>query len=162
MITKGVRDMKPFKKILVPVDFSEVSPGIAPAARQVAEKYRASVHLLFVARMFYYFTDVNVDAASIEALQGEIIRGAEKKMDAFVETHFKNFPQVTATVVLGDAAEEILRYAESENMDLIIMGTHGRKGLDRVIFGSVAERVIKMSPIPVLSINPYRGADRRD
>ena len=149
--------MKPFKKILIPVDFSEVSPKIAPVAYQVAETYDASVHLLFVARMFHYYADVYVDVGSIEAMQGEIIRGAEKKMDEFIETHFKGYPDVTTKVVLGDPAEEILRYADSENMDLIIMGTHGRKGLERVLFGSVAERVIKMSPIPVLSINPYRS-----
>lgn len=149
--------MKPFKKILVPVDFSEVSPKIAPVAYNVVKEGDASVHLLFVARMFHYYADVYVDVGSIEAMQGEIIRGAEKKMDEFIEAHFKGYPNLTSKVVLGDPAEEILRYADSENMDLIIMGTHGRKGLERVLFGSVAERVIKMSPIPVLSINPYRS-----
>jgi nucleotide-binding universal stress UspA family protein len=58
-------------------------------------------------------------------------------------------------VVLGDAAEEILNYAKTEGIDLIIMGTHGRKGIERIIFGSVAERVVKKSPIPVLTVNPY-------
>jgi nucleotide-binding universal stress UspA family protein len=154
---KGGIDMKKFKNILVPVDFSEVSPKIAPVAYQVAETNDASVHLLFVARIFHHYADIYVDIGSIEALQGEVIRGAEKKMDEFVEAHFKGHPDVTAKVVFGDPSEEILRYADSENMDLIIMGTHGRKGLERVFFGSVAEKVIKMSPIPVLSINPYRS-----
>ena len=62
----------------------------------------------------------------------------------------------TARVVLGDPAEEILNYAQAEGIDLIIIGTHGRKGLERIIFGSVAERVLKKSPVPVLTVNPYR------
>jgi len=59
-------------------------------------------------------------------------------------------------VVQGDPAEEILKYVESEKVDLVIMGTHGRKGLDRILFGSVANEVVKRSPAPVLTINPYR------
>lgn len=57
---------------------------------------------------------------------------------------------------MGDAAEEILSYIRSARIDLVIIGTHSRKGLERIFFGSVAERVIKMSPTPVLSGNPYR------
>jgi nucleotide-binding universal stress UspA family protein len=58
--------------------------------------------------------------------------------------------------VQGDPAEEILKYIAQEKVDLVIMGTHGRKGLDRVLFGSVANEVVKKSPVPVLTINPYR------
>jgi len=79
-----------------------------------------------------------------------------KKLEEFAREHFRGHPRCTPRVLLGDIAEEILNYAESEKMDLIIIGTHGRKGLERVYFGSIAERVIKMSPTPVLSINPYR------
>jgi len=59
-------------------------------------------------------------------------------------------------VVAGDASEEIINYIESQGIDLIIMGTHGRKGLDKVMFGSVAERGVKTSPVPVLVVNPYK------
>ena len=58
-------------------------------------------------------------------------------------------------IILGDAAEEVLNYVQSEGIDLVIMGTHGRKGLEHIIFGSVAERVVKQSPVPVLTVNPY-------
>jgi nucleotide-binding universal stress UspA family protein len=58
-------------------------------------------------------------------------------------------------VVFGDPAEEIIKYVEFEGIDLIIIGTHGKKGLEKVLFGSVANRVIKMSPVPVLSVNPH-------
>jgi nucleotide-binding universal stress UspA family protein len=78
-------------------------------------------------------------------------------MEEFVEAHFDEYPSMKTKVLLGDATANILDYITSEDIDLVIMGTHGRKGLDRVIFGSVADRVIKMSPVPVMSINPYRA-----
>ena len=59
-----------------------------------------------------------------------------------------------AEVVVGYAAEEILSLAENEDADLIVMGTHGRKGIDRILFGSVAEKVVKNSSRPVLTIRP--------
>jgi nucleotide-binding universal stress UspA family protein len=61
-----------------------------------------------------------------------------------------------AHVLTGDPGEEIVNYAEQEKMDLILIGTHGRKGVDRILFGSVAEHVVKNSRIPVLTLNPYR------
>lgn len=148
-----------FKKILFPVDFSEVSPKIAPWVHRIAERFDAEIHLLFVARLFHYFTEMYVDVRSVETMQGEIIQGAEKRMDEFAEEHFGKRPHVKTRVAIGDPAEEILGHVASEKIELVIMGTHGRKGLERVIFGSVAERVIKTSPVPVLSVNPYRVPD---
>ena len=58
-------------------------------------------------------------------------------------------------LVVGYAAEEILKTAVKENCDLIVMGTHGRKGIDRILFGSVAEKVVKRSSVPVLTIRPH-------
>ena len=68
----------------------------------------------------------------------------------------ENFEGVDAKaeVVVGYAAEEIITIAEKEGADMIIMGTHGRKGIDRILFGSVAEKVVKNSPVPVLTIRP--------
>lgn len=148
--------MKAFKKILFPVDFSEVSPKIAPWVLMVAESFDAEIHLLFVARRLAYFSDVYVMPVSIERFEGEVINGGETKMEEFVETHFEKYPVIKPKVLLGDATEKILDYITSEKIDLVIMGTHGRKGLERVFFGSVADRVIKMSQVPVLSINPHK------
>jgi nucleotide-binding universal stress UspA family protein len=93
----------------------------------------------------------------VRSFEAEIIKGAERKLDEFVNDHL---PGVSpkAQVVLGDAAEEILNYVRSEGIDLVIMGTHGRKGLEKIVFGSVAERVVQKSPVPVLTINPYGKA----
>jgi nucleotide-binding universal stress UspA family protein len=146
--------MELFKKILFPVDLSEVSPKIAPYVGEMAARCDAEIHLLFVARILQHFTSIYVPHPSVSKFEAEIIEGAEKKLQEFVQ---ETFPEGScrAQVVLGDAAEEILNYAKTEEIDLIIMGTHGRKGIERIIFGSVAERVVKKSPIPVLTVNPY-------
>jgi len=152
--------MKEFKKILLPVDLSEVSPKIAPWALSLAQTFGAEVHALYVVRRFEHLSTVYVSAESIEKFEREIIDGAERSLSDFVMRHFENrgFDRCQARVVVGDAAEEILEYIKSEKIDLVVMGTHGRKGLERVLFGSVADRVVKMSPVPVFTVNPYRVA----
>ena len=76
-------------------------------------------------------------------------------MYEFVDEHFSEFANKTV-VVAGDASEEIMNYIEDQHIDLVIMGTHGRKGMDKIFFGSVAERVVKASPVPVMVVNPYK------
>jgi nucleotide-binding universal stress UspA family protein len=145
------------KKILFPVDLSEVSPKIAPYVKEVASKFEAEVHLVFVARILQHFVSIYVPHPSVRNFEAEIVKGAERKLEEFVEEHFQGVSP-KAKVVLGDAAEEILNYVQSEGIDLVIMGTHGRKGLEKIVFGSVAERVVKKSPVPVLTVNPYGKA----
>jgi nucleotide-binding universal stress UspA family protein len=146
--------MHDFKKILFPVDLSEASPKIVPYVHEMAAKFDAEVHLLFVARILQHFTSIYVPHPSVNKFEAEIVKGAEKRLQEFTEEYFKDVP-CKARVVLGDAAQETLNYVRSEGIDLIVMGTHGRKGLEHVIFGSVAERVVKKSQIPVLTVNPY-------
>ena len=148
--------MKPFKKILFPVDLSDVSPKIAPWVLMVAEKFDAEIHLLFVARKFEHFASIYVVPGTIKNFEVEVIKGAEMKIKEFTKIHLNEYSACKIKVVHGDPAQEILNYIPSEEIDLVVMGTHGRKGLDWILFGSVADNVIKMSPAPVLSINPYR------
>ena len=147
--------MSEIKKILVPVDFSPASPVLASYAKDLGQKLEAEIHLIYVVRSLAYFGGFYVPHTSIHKFEEEIVKGAEKKMNEFVEDHFEDYP-VKTHILTGDAAEEIINFAQKEGFDLILMGTHGRKGLDKVIFGSVAERVVKGAPCPVLTINPYR------
>ena len=68
----------------------------------------------------------------------------------------QGYPNFQKRILSGDPAQEILKTIESEGIDLVIMGTHGRKGLEHIFFGSVAETVVKKLPVPVLTINPYK------
>ena len=147
--------MKEINKVLFPVDLSEVSPKVSPWVLTIAKRFNAEIHLLFVARRLEYLSSIYVTQVSIENFEGELVTGAEKGIEEFAQTYLKEYSAYKTKVVLGDAAEEILSYINSERIDLVVIGTHGRKGLERIFFGSVAERVIKQSPVPVLSVNPY-------
>jgi nucleotide-binding universal stress UspA family protein len=151
-------NMKPIRKILFPVDLTEISKKLVPYVKTMTEKFNAEVHLLFAARLFEEFSGFYVPHPGVAKFEAEIAQSAEKKIAEFKEEFFSDCPSCKVKVVLGDAAEEILKYIQAENIDLVVMGTHGRKGLDRFLFGSVAEKVVKMSPVPVLSVNPFRGA----
>ena len=149
--------MEKFNNILFPVDLSSSSDRIVPYVASVVEKYHAKIHLLFVARIFDYFTGIYVPTTSIVTLEKDIVEGAERSLNEFADVHFGGYDGDKAVaVVSGDAAEMILDYVGSQQIDLVIMGTHGRKGLDKIIMGSVAERVIRMSPVPVMVVNPYK------
>lgn len=145
--------MQDIKKILCAVDFSEMSPKVAEYALKLGKSLGASVNALYVAPSLSQYVGFHVPPASIENFVGEIVTGAEKTMDTFVQENFEGI-EVKGDVVSGYAAEEILDYAVKNNMDMIIMGTHGRKGIDRVLFGSVAEKVVKSAEMPVLTIRP--------
>ena len=148
--------MKQFNRVLFPVDFSESSDKIVPYVQAVAERFGAQIHILFAARVFDHFTSIYVPHPSINKFEKELIDGAEKRLYEFVDQHFKEFPHTKTSVVAGDPSEEVLNYIKEHEIDLVIMGTHGRKGMDKIIFGSVAERVVKSAPVPVMVVNPYK------
>ena len=153
--------MSSFKKILWPIDLSGVSPKLVPVVRTMAEKFDASVHVLFVARLFKYYENIYVPAVAIHRFEEDLVGGAKKRLDEFANEFFKDLPNFCTEVIAGDPAEEIVTYAADNEMDLIIIGTHGRKGIENILFGSVAEYVVKSSPVPVLSINPYKMSEQK-
>ncbi len=145
--------MKEIKKILCAVDLSNHSKAIAEYTITLAKATGAEVVVVYTAPSLSQYVGFHVPPNTIDSFVGEIVTGAEKSMDTFVA---ENFPGITAKgqVLIGYAAEEIVNRAEDEDVDLIIMGTHGRKGLDRILFGSVAEKVVKHAKQPVLTIRP--------
>jgi len=141
------------KKMLVPVDFSENSKKILEAAGYFSGVCEAELHVVFVVQSFDDYSGFFVPHMPIAKFEEEMVQAAEQKMEKFLVGQ-KN---VEAKVLVGDVAEEIIRHAEESGMDMIIMGTHGYKGLEKVMFGSVAEKVVRSSPCPVLTINPYKN-----
>jgi nucleotide-binding universal stress UspA family protein len=145
-----------FKKILFPVDFSEASPKIVPYVTEMADKFDSEIHIVFVARAFQYFTSIYVPHPSVDLFENAVADGGRKSIEEFAEKYFKEPDKIKLVILNGDAAEEIINYIKEKDIDLLIMGTHGRKGIDKLIFGSVAEKVTKTSPIPIMLINPYK------
>lgn len=143
------------KSILFPVDLSEASPGIVPWVRLMAEKTGAKVYVLYVVRTFEHYTGMGVAWSYAVDLEKAIDSTAQRGLEEFIEKYLEGVP-TDAHVIHGYPAEEIIRFANGNEIDMIVIGTHGRKGLERIVFGSVAAFVVKHSPVPVLTVNPYR------
>ncbi len=145
--------MPKLQKIICALDLSEHSKTVAEYACMLAKAMNASIVAVYAAPTLTQYTGFHVPPNTIDSFVGEIVSGAEKAMAQFVAENFEGV-ETKAEVVVGYAAEEILEIAAKEEADLIVMGTHGRKGIDRILFGSVAERVVKNSHLPVLTIRP--------
>lgn len=141
------------KKIMCAVDLSEDSKPVARFAASIAETLGASVLVIYAAPSLSQYVGFHVPPNTIETFVDEILTGAEQNMKAFVEENFKGV-EAEGKVLVGYASEEILRHATEDKCDLVIMGTHGRKGFDRILFGSVAEKVVQNSPVPVMTVRP--------
>jgi nucleotide-binding universal stress UspA family protein len=146
--------MKQVQKILFPIDFASHFETLVPWVATFADKFGATVCVLFVAQDLSNFTTFYVPHGNIQSFQEEALRSARKRMAAAVEEFFKKFPKLETRVELGAPAAKILEVAKKEKVDLIIMGAHGRKGLDKAIFGSVADKVVQAAPCPVVTIHP--------
>lgn len=144
------------KKVLVPIDFSRNASRIVQEGVALSGKFEAEVHILFVAQVFYDYSEFFVPHMPVIKFEEDILSRAREKMGEFIKENFDSCASCKPLVLSGDVAETILVYAEEENIDLIVMGTHGYKGLEKVLFGSIAEKVVKAAPCPVLTINPYK------
>ena len=144
------------KKILFPLDLTENSSKILPYVLSISEKYDSIIYLLHMVQDLNRWGKLYVPHPSMDKFQKEAIEVAKKAMDRVCENELQSCPNFQKRVVSGDTVDEILKVVESEDIDLLIMGTHGRKGLEHTIFGSVANNVLKKSPVPVLVINPYK------
>jgi nucleotide-binding universal stress UspA family protein len=145
-----------FSKILVPIDFSEYTDEILEYATEIARKFGASLHLIHVIPTMDYFTPYEsfITPENVEAAQQAIAVDVKKHLE---ETAGRISGITVARAVLtGAAFVEITQYAESEGIDLIVMGTHGRGGIEHLLLGSVAGRVIRRAPCPVLTIRPKK------
>jgi nucleotide-binding universal stress UspA family protein len=148
--------MQAFNNILFPIDFSECSEKVFPFALEMAQKFDAKLHLLFVARDISYLETIDVPWELLRNTVAEIARAGENHMEAFCDKNLRDFSNYEAKVVTGNPADEIVKFADEQDIDLIVMGTHGRKGLERTLMGSVADHTIKNASAPVLTINPFR------
>lgn len=153
--------MQNIKSILTPIDFSDNAGTIVKAAAYVAGTFKAELHLVFVVQNFEDYSGFFVPPVNLPNLEEELFASAQQQMETYVEENKAMFADagvvhVTGKVLSGDVAEEILTYAMKKKVHLIVMGTHGYKGLERIMFGSVADKVVKTACCPVMTINPYQ------
>jgi nucleotide-binding universal stress UspA family protein len=150
---KGRMKMLPLKKILCATDFSELSYEAIKAASELALHFSAELCLLHVVPLVPLIApavDPTMVVMPVDQEEKEI--SSKKLLDEVAQKWISEKLNVHTMIAQGQAAEQITRVAEEGNADLIILGTHGLKGLDHLIFGSVAEKVVRTSQLPVLTI----------
>lgn len=149
-----------YEHILVPTDGSETSQFAVDNAIDIAEKYDATVHALYV---------IDVDATSYglgteqvdRIRQGHLDEMPEVKADAEEATGYvadraaEHGLDVKQHLQVGEPARAIRKFVEENDIDLVVMGSHGRSGLSRVILGSVAEKVLRRTHLPVLIVDSH-------
>ncbi len=141
-----------YAKILFPLDLSSVAPVIAEHVLSVVKKYGAQLHVLNVVPTYD-----GPNFASYELVMDEIKHNTTQAMEEFCREHFQGVEDIVIHVSTGHTGRQILAYARKQAVELIIMGTHGRSGLGAVFFGSVAQRVVQSSTIPVMTVHPVRS-----
>lgn len=148
--------MKKISKILCPVGlWDELTEGIFECAAEIACKFNAEILLLYVSPMFPEYAGVGDSIIegnlTVSAAVEKEAQARMKQMEA--KDIFKDL-KVSSYVLSGEPVDEIILFAQAKGADIIIMGTHGRRGMDRFFFGSVAEKIVRTSPVPVLTIRP--------
>lgn len=145
--------MREFKRILVPTDYSELSLAAMDYALSFSKMFGAQLFLLHTLDTIPVLALHAVDLTT-ETVIYETEKNAKSDLHEFVLSKVGEIHNLVEVVRKGVAEHEIVQYAKEENIDLIIMATHGRSGLAHVLMGSVAEKVIQHSPVPVLAVKP--------
>lgn len=151
--------MAEFKKILYATDFSDLSAWALQYAVYLAEKCSAELHCIHVVDDSYQYW-LTFDVATVPAGPPveELTAAAEKQLEKFLADKVPAELAVTRKLLHGKPFVEIIRYARESEMDLIILGTHGWGALRQALMGSVADRVVRKSPCPVMTVrHPEHG-----
>jgi nucleotide-binding universal stress UspA family protein len=153
------------KDILVATDFGGASDSALSYGRELAGRFGATLHVLHIAQNFYVTTfGADTYAAIVPEMQEEIIASAKKRLAEAVLDSDGSGPATKPVVMTSSSpAYAIVDYARDHGIDLIVMGTHGRGALAHLVMGSVAERVVRLAPCPVLTVrNPEHEFVRPD
>jgi nucleotide-binding universal stress UspA family protein len=141
------------RRILVPIDFSDASEGALDHAKEIALTYGAELNLLHVVEQPFYPSAYGMDPISFPTQ--EVVDRVEKQLGEMARTEI-GYEHVMVDATVGDPASTILDYVDENEIDLVVLATHGRTGLDRMLLGSVTERVLRRSPSPVFVVKPDR------
>jgi nucleotide-binding universal stress UspA family protein len=141
------------KHILVATDFSEPATTALAYGRDLARQYGATLHVLFVEDDIVTRYGMDMTPMFTVDVRRDLERAAQERLDALVTLEDRRQLHATASVTVSlSPSIEIVDFARSHAVDLIIVGTHGRGGVPHLLLGSVAERVVRTAPCPVLTV----------
>ncbi|GAB3418021.1 universal stress protein [Haloparvum alkalitolerans] len=144
-----------YERVLVPTDGSPEGERAVAHALELAAAHGADVHALYVINTASY-AGMPMET-SWEGVDDLLRADAKAAVNTVGELGDSFDVDVTTAVVEGSPSREIIRYAEDEGCDVVVMGTHGRGGIDRLLLGSVAEKVVRGSSVPVLTVRVGDG-----
>ncbi len=150
-----------FKRICAPTDFSEMGDRAVEYGAALARKYGAELHIVHVIQDVadkLRHPDFTSTDTSVHEFLGKLEKGASEYLAKLAAEKPWHGLEVKRVQLIGSPVDEICRYAEKNEIDLLVMGTHGRKGLQHMFVGSVTERVVRTAPCPVLTIREPRPA----
>jgi nucleotide-binding universal stress UspA family protein len=139
------------KKVLWPTDFSANALKALPIVKSLSQKYNAELHLLYVFDTIHHepwYGDLEKDHTDRLIERGRKL--AKKRLERFCNKYLQDCSMHTRHIAMGDPAHEILKFISKENIDIVVMPTHGQRGI--FPFGSVTEKVVKNSDVAVLTV----------
>jgi universal stress protein A len=141
------------QRILLPTDFSEFSAAARMYACAFADQFQAELHVLHVIQdLAPLVPEPGAALAPPLDYLRELELNAQAMLERALDAQWSVGKRIVKAVRQGPPFLEIIRYAQETNIDLIVIGTHGRSGLAHMLMGSVAEKVVRKSPCPVLTV----------
>jgi nucleotide-binding universal stress UspA family protein len=145
--------MKRIRRVLYATDFSEASRRAFAAAVSIAKSLDARLTILYVLPpVLLTLPEQYLDAVTLDQLDKQARRWSAQELDKLNGRAKRAGVRVTSLLRDGDASDQIVRACRSTKADLMVVGTHGRRGLPKFFLGSVAERVVAMAPCPVVTV----------
>jgi universal stress protein A len=145
-------------KVLVPIDFSDYSKSALKYAVNFVKLFKASLILVYVVEPVIYPPDFSMGQIAIPSVDLDMDKRAIEELNKLAEQEIPSEIKVKSIVKTGKPFIEIIETASEEDIDLIIIATHGHTGVEHILFGSTAEKVVRKAPCPVLTLRePIKG-----
>lgn len=148
------RDPVTIRKILLPIDFSEPSKSALAYAVPFAKHFGAELLLIYVVEPALYPADFSFGQVAIPDVERELRQRGNEELKELVETYVRGTVPARIKVATGKPFLEIIKTARDEKMDMIIIASHGHTGVEHLLFGSTAEKVVRKAACPVLVLRP--------
>ena len=150
-------------KVLVPIDFSDYSKSALKYAVNFAKIFKADMFLIYVVEPIIYPPDFSMGQIAIPSVSTEWDERAKEELDKLAKTEISSDVNVKTIIKTGKPFVEIIETATEENIDLIIIATHGHSGVEHILFGSTAEKVVRKASCPVLTLRePIKGFNYKE
>ncbi len=142
------------RRVLVPIDFSEHSKNALQYAVSFARQFSSELVLVYVVEPAIYPADFSFGQVALPNIENELRERGKEELEQLVKAHIGTSLPARTMIRTGKPYLEIVTAAAEENADLIIIATHGHSGMEHLLFGGTAERVVRKAPCPVLMVRP--------